>query len=70
MIAYALQYVKFGKKRPDLAVEPAMRLKTVALFPIYRFCFSFVRVVSMLRFMFKFESIKRNATPIKHMNLP
>ncbi|KAH0571674.1 putative Glycosyltransferase [Spironucleus salmonicida] len=69
VIAWCLQYVKFGK-RPDLAVEKQFKLRTVLIFPIYRFCFSFVRVAALCRFMLKFESIKRNATPIKQMNLP
>ncbi|CAL6029449.1 Glycosyltransferase [Hexamita inflata] len=69
VIAFGLEYVKFSN-RPDLQVNKNIKLKTVILFPIYRFCFSFVRVAALLRFFFKFESVKRNAQPIRQMNLP
>ena len=64
VIAYALEYVKF-KSRPDLQVARDVRVKTVILFPVYRFCFSFIRVAALLRFFFKYESVKRNAQPIR-----
>jgi hypothetical protein len=69
VIAWSLQYVKF-KDRPDLQIAKDVMAKTVALFPIYRFCFSFVRVAALFRFFLKFESVKRNAHPIKEMSLP
>lgn len=69
VIAFALQYVKLGR-RPDLQLQKDVRLRAVLLFPIYRFMFSFVRVFALLRFFFKYESVKRNALPIKQMTLP
>lgn len=64
VIAYALEYVKF-KSRSDLQVAHDVKVKTVILFPVYRFCFSFIRVAALLRFFFKYESVKRNAQPIR-----
>lgn len=73
IIAISLEYIKF-KDRPDLQVGMGKDKKTralaVAFFPIYRFCFSFVRVIATLRFFFVVESIKRTALPIRQMNLP
>ena len=69
VIAFALEFVKFSD-RQDLQVPREVRWKVVLLFPIYRFCFSFVRVMALLRFFFKFEAVKRNAQPIKNMSLP
>lgn len=69
VIAACLEYIKF-KNKPHLQLPKRVRLGGVALFPIYRFAFSFVRVFSLLRFFFKFESIKRTAISIGSMNLP
>lgn len=69
VIAFALQYVKF-RQRPDLQLPKDVRMKAVLLFPVYRFLFSFVRVFALLRFFFKYESVKRNAQSIKQMTLP
>ncbi|GIQ85518.1 hypothetical protein KIPB_007195, partial [Kipferlia bialata] len=69
VIAACLEYVKF-KERPDLAVKGQAGKMAIALFPLYRFGFSFVRVLAMLRFMGRYDSIKRDAVPIAHMGLP
>ena len=69
-ISLILITVKLGA-REDLAFkEKSTTFFTIISFPFYRYLLSFVRVFALLRYIFNYGAIKRNAIPISEMNLP
>ncbi|KAG9391216.1 Glycosyl transferase [Carpediemonas membranifera] len=64
-VAFSFQHFKV-KNRPELQMKGGAGMTTMCClaFPFYRFYLSFVRVASLLTYLFSYQSIKRTAIPV------